>query len=78
MCDGSGWGVGRVGRWVERGVEQAVLDAREVLEFPDDQGEFLDQGHLRGGRGMVFVLEFLEEGGEGEVGGGVGDGDLRG
>jgi hypothetical protein len=38
----------------ERGVEEAVFDSGEVLEFPDDQGEFFDQNLLGGGGGAVF------------------------
>jgi hypothetical protein len=35
-------GVGLGGfRSIERGVEEAMFDAGEVLEFPDDQGEFV-------------------------------------
>jgi hypothetical protein len=38
----------------EGGVEEAVFDSGEVLEFPDDQGEFFDQNLLGGGGGAVF------------------------
>src|SRR4051794_34379654 len=62
----------------ERGVEEAMFDSGEVLEFPDDQGEFFDEDGLSGGGGVVFFFEFVSEGGEGELGGGVGEGDWGG
>jgi len=69
-----GVGLGGVGA-IQWRIEEAVFDSGEVLELPDDQGEFLDEDGLSGGGGAVFFTEFLLEGGEGESGGGVGDGD---
>ena len=40
---GFGGGIG------QRGVEEAVFDPRDVVELPEDEGEFLDQGVLGGG-----------------------------
>jgi len=67
----------RIGGRVEGSVEEAVFDAGEVLEFPDDEGELVDEDFLRGGGGAVLFGELLVEGGVGELGGGVGDGDFR-
>ena len=68
------WGV----CFVEGGVEEAVFDSGEVLEFPDDEGDFFDQDFLGGGGGAVFFDEFLLEVSVGELGGGVGDGEVSG
>ena len=74
---GVGLGCGRV-CLVQGGVEEAVFDSGEVLEFPDDEGEFFDQHLLGGGGGAVFFDEFLLEVSVGELGGGVGDGEVSG
>ena len=68
------WG----GRAIEGGVEEAVFDSGEVLELPEDQGEFVHERVLGGGGGAVFGAELDEGGGVLELGGGVGDGDVVG
>jgi hypothetical protein len=74
---GVGLGGGRA-IFGERGVKEAVFDTGEVLKFPDDEGEVIDQDFLCSGGGAVFVAEFLLEEGVGELGGGVGDGEAGG
>jgi hypothetical protein len=57
---------------IEGRVLELVFDFGEVVELPDDVGEFLNQGRLGGGDGVVFVLQFVEELGEVAVGQRVG------
>jgi hypothetical protein len=74
--EGDVGGVGFGRGVIERRVEQAVFDPREVLELPEGQGELVDQGVLGGGGGAVFLAELDEGGGVLESGGGVGDGEV--
>jgi hypothetical protein len=50
-----------------------LFDFGEVVEFPDDEGDFFDEDSLGGGGRVVFFGEFAFEGVEVGVFEGAGD-----